>query len=293
MNPRIKEILDDLAILSQALHSEQENVESFDILGKIKLLAAQLYLESDMELITSNHIEDEKVVDLPTEELGEELPIFSFDIDEQESPEVVPEVVVEEIPMIEEKEENVLHFSQEIPEVKVVEETFVTPLEPEHVEPQIHITRTTIEINPAPQIETFEEPELSLEEAEQIANEVIEEESEIVIEEVQQKIQPEIVVPIPEIHLPKSQNELSTSDNLATANSIISKFSLTRRYEFMNFLFGGDMNRFAVFISEILNAPSADAREDVFEKWHESNQWSRKYETATDLKRSLNKILQE
>lgn len=293
MNPRIKEILDDLAILSQALHSEQENVESFDILGKIKLLAAQLYLESDMELITSNHIEDEKVVDLPTEELGEELPIFSFDIDEQESPVVVPELVVEEIPMIEEKEENVLHFSQEIPEVKVVEETLVTPLEPEHNEPQIHITRTTIEINPVSQIEIFEEPELSLEEAEQIANEVIEEESEIVIEEVQQKIQPEIVVPIPEIHLPKSQNEVSTSDNLATANSIISKFSLTRRYEFMNFLFGGDMNRFAVFISEILNAPSADAREDVFEKWHESNQWSRKYETATDLKRSLNKILQE
>ena len=293
MNPRIKEILDDLAILSQALHSEQENVESFDILGKIKLLAAQLYLESDMELITSNHVEDEKVVDLPTEELGDDLPIFSFDIDEQESTAQEPEVIVEETPVITEKEENVLHFSQEIPSIKVVEETFDSPIDSENVEPHIHMTRTTIEINPTPQIEIFEEPELSLEEAEQIANEVIEEELPIVIEEVQEVKQPEIVVPIPEIHLPKDERKESSSDNLATANAIISKFSLTRRYEFMNFLFGGDMNRFAVFISEILNAPSADAREDVFEKWHESNQWSRKYETATDLKRSLNKILQE
>lgn len=293
MNPRIKEILDDLAILSQALHSEQENVESFDILGKIKLLAAQLYLESDMELITSNHIEDEKVVDLPTEDSGDDLPIFSFDIDEQENIDVPAEDTVVETPIIEQKEENVLHFSQEIPTVNVVETAFEIPEKVDYSDAQIHITRTTIEINPTPTVEVFDEPEISLEEAEHIANEVIEEAVEIEIPPVQEVKQPEIVVPIPEIHLPKAENQNVPSDNLATANAIISKFSLTRRYEFMNFLFGGDMNRFAVFISEILNAPSADAREDVFEKWHEANQWSRKYETATDLKRSLNKILQE
>lgn len=293
MNPRIKEILDDLAILSQALHSEQENVESFDILGKIKLLAAQLYLESDMELITSNHIEDEKVVDLPTEDSGDDLPIFSFDIDEQENIDIPAEDTVVETPIIEQKEENVLHFSQEIPTVNVVETAFEVPEKVDYSDAQIHITRTTIEINPTPTVEVFDEPEISLEEAEHIANEVIEEAVEIEIPPVQEVKQPEIVVPIPEIHLPKAENQNVPSDNLATANAIISKFSLTRRYEFMNFLFGGDMNRFAVFISEILNAPSADAREDVFEKWHEANQWSRKYETATDLKRSLNKILQE
>lgn len=293
MNPRIKEILDDLAILSQALHSEQENVESFDILGKIKLLAAQLYLESDMELITSNHIDEEKVVDLPTEDSGDDLPIFSFDIDEQENIDVPAEETVVETPNVEQKEENVLHFSQEIPTVNVVETAFEVPEKVDYSDAQIHITRTTIEINPTPTVEVFEEPEISLEEAEHIANEVIEEAVEIEIPPVQEVKQPEIVVPIPEIHLPKAENQNVPSDNLATANAIISKFSLTRRYEFMNFLFGGDMNRFAVFISEILNAPSADAREDVFEKWHEANQWSRKYETATDLKRSLNKILQE
>lgn len=293
MNPRIKEILDDLAILSQALHSEQENVESFDILGKIKLLSAQLYLESDMELITSNHIEDEKVVEFANDDSSDDLPIFSFDIDEQENNTAISYDMVAEIPVIEQKEENVSHFSQVIPTVNVVEETIEIPEKIDYSDSQIHITRTTIEINPAPHIETIEEPEITLEEAEHIANEVIEEVVEIEIQPEMEVNQPEIVVPIPEIHLPKTENQNASTDNLATANSIISKFSLTRRYEFMNFLFGGDMNNFAVFISEILNARSADAREDVFEKWHEANQWSRKYETATDLKRSLNKILEE
>jgi len=274
MNPRIKEILDDMAILSQALYSEQENVESLSILGKIKLLSAQLYLESDMELITSNMVEDEKVMDLTTDESVEDLPIFSFDIDEKDKedfveisePEMtqVPEPViidepikvepiesiiqVEEVLDIPKKEENIqndLHFSQKMEE------------------PHIQISQTTINITPPLQVETFEE-ELTLEHAQEIANEVIEEE----------------VKPI------------YTADNLAMANTIISKFSLTRRYEFMNFLFGGDMNKFAVFISELLNAPNEVAREDVFGKWHDENQWSRKYETASDLKRNLNKILQ-
>ncbi len=281
MNPRIKEILDDLAILSQALHSEQENVESLSILGKIKLLSAQLYLESDMELITSNHVEDEKVVESTADESIDDLPIFSFDIDEPNPVKVEPEIPVEQI---------------QIPEEVVIEE-ISTPADPQHqtfqdpefeplieaIAPQIdileekdlqlsqildapnvHITQTIIDIDLPPAVEEFVEEPITMEEAQEIANEVIQEE----------------IISMP------------VADNLAMANNIISKFSLTRRYEFMNFLFSGDMNKFAVFISEILNAPNENAKEDIFSKWHDENQWSRKYETASDLKRNLNKILQ-
>ncbi len=281
MNPRIKEILDDLAILSQALHSEQENVESLSILGKIKLLSAQLYLESDMELITSNHVEDEKVVESTADESIDDLPIFSFDIDEPNPVKVEPEIPVEQI---------------QIPEEVVIEE-ISTPADPHHqtfqdpefeplIEaiapkidileekdlqfsqildaPNVHITQTIIDIDLPPAVEEFVEEPITMEEAQEIANEVIQEE----------------IISMP------------VADNLAMANNIISKFSLTRRYEFMNFLFSGDMNKFAVFISEILNAPNENAKEDIFSKWHDENQWSRKYETASDLKRNLNKILQ-
>jgi hypothetical protein len=40
------------------------------------------------------------------------LPIFSFDIDEQENNTAISDDMVAEIPVIEQKEENVSHFSQ-------------------------------------------------------------------------------------------------------------------------------------------------------------------------------------
>lgn len=281
MNPRIKEILDDLAILSQALHSEQENVESLSILGKIKLLSAQLYLESDMELITSNHVEDENVVESIVDESIDDLPIFSFDVDEPSSVQAESEVKVEEIQIPEEVAIEETPIQPE-PQPEIVREPEIEPiieaiapkieiLEEKDLQfsqildaPNIHITQTVIDIELPPVVEEFVEESLTLEEAQEIANEVIQEE----------------------------MKQAPMADNLAMANNIISKFSLTRRYEFMNFLFGGDMNKFAVFISEILNAPNENAKEDIFAKWHDENQWSRKYETASDLKRNLNKILQ-
>ncbi len=281
MNPRIKEILDDLAILSQALHSEQENVESLSILGKIKLLSAQLYLESDMELITSNHVEDEKVVESTADESIDDLPIFSFDIDEPNPVKVEPEIPVEQIQIPEEVviEEistpaDLQHQTFQEPELEPLIEAIapkIDILEEKDLQfsqildaPNVHITQTIIDIDLPPAVEEFVEEPITMEEAQEIANEVIQEE----------------IISMP------------VADNLAMANNIISKFSLTRRYEFMNFLFSGDMNKFAVFISEILNAPNENAKEDIFSKWHDENQWSRKYETASDLKRNLNKILQ-
>jgi hypothetical protein len=48
MNPRIHEIIGTLQLLNEEL---QHNQGSGEVLGKIKLFSAQLYLESDMELI--------------------------------------------------------------------------------------------------------------------------------------------------------------------------------------------------------------------------------------------------
>jgi hypothetical protein len=56
-------------------------------------------------------------------------------------------------------------------------------------------------------------------------------------------------------------------------------------------LFAGDMNKFTVFVSEMLSAPAGELRESVYEKWYDENQWSRKYETAADLKKNLSKLL--
>ena len=284
MNSRITEILENLAILSQALHSDQENVNTINILGEIKLLSAQLYLESDMEIIATNKTDEEAVFEEEViendsiEEDMDEVPVFTFVKNEPE-PELEPEIEEIEIEELEEitSNENIivedLQISQEVaPEII-----------PESV-PQIHISQTTIEIDNVPNLFDEIESELTLEEAEDIANEVIAEE---VVEEmvVEKKVENEIIMP------PSVQENLRKAQIAEDANKIIGQFSLTRRYEFMNFLFAGDMNKFIVFVTEMLNAPAGELRDSVYEKWYDENQWSRKYETAADLKKNLGKLL--
>ncbi len=277
MNSRITEILENLAILSQALHSDQKNVNTIDILGEIKLLSAQLYLESDMEIITSNKPEEVPVFEEETnendstEELFDEVPVFTL-VKNDPEPEI-EEIEIEENPSIENNIEEDLQVSQEIdPEI--------TP----EIVTQVHFTQTTIKIENNPTLFDELEPELTLEEAEDIANEVIAEEV-IAVSIVESKVENEIIMP------PTVQENMKKAEAAANANSIIGQFSLTRRYEFMNFLFAGDMNKFIVFVSEMLSAPAGELRESVYEKWYDENQWSRKYETAADLKKNLSKLL--
>jgi hypothetical protein len=275
MNSRITEILENLAILSQALHSDQENVNTIDILGEIKLLSAQLYLESDMEIITSNKpeevpvFEEEVIENDSTEELFDEVPVFTFVKNEPE----IEEPEIEEGLSIEKNIEEDLQNSHE----------FEPEIAPETIS-HVHITQTTIDIEHVPSLFDELEPELSLEEAEDIANEVI---AEQVIADsiVESKLEYEIIMP------PSVQENMKKAEAAATANTIIGQFSLTRRYEFMNFLFAGDMNKFTVFVSEMLTAPAGELRETVYEKWYDEYQWSRKYETAADLKKNLSKLL--
>ena len=277
MNSRITEILENLAILSQALHSDQKNVNTIDILGEIKLLSAQLYLESDMEIITSNKPEEVPVFEEETnendstEELFDEVPVFTL-VKNDPEPEI-EEIEIEENPSIENNIEEDLQVSQEIdPEI--------TP----EIVTQVHFTQTTIKIENNPTLFDELEPELTLKEAEDIANEVIAEEV-IAVSIVESKVENEIIMP------PTVQENMKKAEAAANANSIIGQFSLTRRYEFMNFLFAGDMNKFIVFVSEMLSAPAGELRESVYEKWYDENQWSRKYETAADLKKNLSKLL--
>jgi len=275
MNSRITEILENLAILSQALHSDQENINTIDILGEVKLLSAQLYLESDMEIITSNNpeevpfFEEEMIENDATEGLFDEVPVFAFVKNEPE----IEEIEIQEIPSIENNIEEDLQISQEL-EPEIVPETV----------PHIHVTQTTNEIENNAALFDELESELTLEEAEDIANEVIAD--EVISESIaQSKVENDIIMP------PSVQENMKKAESAANANKIIGQFSLTRRYEFMNFLFAGDMNKFTVFVSEMLTAPSGELRESVYEKWYDENQWSRKYETAADLKKNLSKLL--
>lgn len=263
MNPRISEIIENVAILNQDLRNTQENDEILDLLGKIKLFSAQLYLETDMEIIALNRgdIEfDSSEYDL--DEVDESDVFFPhIDAVELEEDDLEPsldqselqflEIDINENLEIDENNENDLQFVQEI---SVTEFVFSEP----------------------PPIDSDNELEA---EEDKLAKD---EEEDI----VPQTIEKEEVAPPTEASEPLPNLEV-----MKRANEILGMFSLTRRYEFVNFLFGGDMHQFVVFITELIQTPGVEAQEAVFDRWYEEGQWRRKDESAMDLKRSIRKML--
>lgn len=263
MNPRISEIIENVAILNQDLRNTQENDEILDLLGKIKLFSAQLYLETDMEIIALNRgdIEfDSSEYDL--DEVDESDVFFPhIDAVELEEDYLEPsldqaelqflEIDINENLEIDENNENDLQFVQEI---SVTEFVFSEP-------PPIDSDN---------ELEA-EEDELAKDEEEDVVPQTIEKE--------------EVAPPM------EASEPLPNLEVMKRANEILGMFSLTRRYEFVNFLFGGDMHQFVVFITELIQTPGVEAQEAVFDRWYEEGQWRRKDESAMDLKRSIRKML--
>ncbi len=311
MNPRIPEIVKNLANLIQELENAQENRESLEVLGRIKLYSAQLYLETDMEIIALNREDLEDDVDFEDDE---------FSTSEFASPEKTKEIINQgEIPL-----EIVMPISEEEKE------------EEEEVEEELHFVQVEEEQNlaetqnfEAQNVETLrfdEEDEIEIElkeedlEEEDRENDTLEveefemtevendhfDEAVFEVEEFEIDEENEAVLPVAENNLVEdlriSQDETPRQSELFThthdldahkskAQEILGMFSLSRRFEFANLLFAGDMQQFILFLCEVLAAQSGDDREDVIDKWYEQNQWRRKDETASDLKRNLRKML--
>ena len=75
-----------------------------------------------------------------------------------------------------------------------------------------------------------------------------------------------------------------------TVNGVIGQMPLSRRFEFSNILFGGDMEKMGLFIQQMIDAPNASARLDVYDHWYEEKQWRRREESASDMLRMLKRI---
>ena len=78
--------------------------------------------------------------------------------------------------------------------------------------------------------------------------------------------------------------------SLHTVAGIIGQLPLSRRFEFSNILFGGDMDNMGLFVQEIIDAPTAAARGDVYDRWYEQKQWRRRDESASDMWRMIKRI---
>lgn len=220
-NSSLREVLNNIASIQHELANDQTQMLDSDILMQLKGLAARLYLESDIELLSMSFMEE----DVPSvEQVPEIVPAFIPDVDEVALAAVVPEVV------------------EVIPEV-------------------------VPEVVPAVVPEVVPEPVVSVEPA--------------VFEVPVQAVEP-VSVEAPTV-------DASVSPKV-TVESVIGQMPLSRRFEFSNILFGGNMEKMGMFIQQIIDAPNAAGRLDVYDRWYEECQWRRRDESASDMLRMIKRI---
>ena len=252
-NSSLREVLNNIASIQHELANDQTQMLDSDILMQLKGLAARLYLESDIELLSMSFMEE----DVPSvEQVPEIVPAFIPDVDEVALAAVVPEVV------------------EVIPEV---------------------VTEVVPEVVPEPSVSDVEVNELSVE------TPLVESESVIEVPAVIPDMFPEPVVsvepavfevPVPAVE-PVSAEAPTVDASVSpkvTVESVIGQMPLSRRFEFSNILFGGNMEKMGMFIQQIIDAPNAAGRLDVYDRWYEECQWRRRDESASDMLRMIKRI---
>jgi hypothetical protein len=285
MNPRIHEIIGTLQLLNEEL---QHNQGSGEVLGKIKLFSAQLYLESDMELIA----------------VGREA--NTIENIEPEFPDPVPSTIdpvpgtIDPVPStIDHVPSTIDHVPGTIDHVPGTIDQVPDTIDqvPDTIDP----VPGTMDPVPSTIVEDLHKSQPSLFGFEpEMEDELVIEEEEIPVFEAPKSSGIELIIKKQEVeNIDNQENATSsapsskeiTPDAIKQANEVLSMFSLSRRFEFANFLFGGDMQKFTTFICEMILAQPGDEREDVFESWYERFDWKRRDESASDLKRNLRKMM--
>lgn len=222
------EVLNNLASIHHEVRNDQTQLLDIEKLGKLKLLAAQLYMEVDIELLSMEFPELQVADSEIALEMDSEI-VLEIDsgIDSESSSGTLIDAVFE-------------------PASDLVIDMFA---------PEVEIANIEL---------PFAE----------IATEVIEE------------VQVVVPDPIPAAVIDSSDKVSS----LHTIAGIIGQFPLSRRFEFSNILFGGDMDNMGLFVQEIIDAPTAAARGDVYDRWYEQKQWRRRDESASDMWRMIKRI---
>ncbi|MEK0439659.1 MAG: hypothetical protein RLZZ504_575 [Bacteroidota bacterium] len=247
-NSSLRAVLNNIASIQHELANRQTQSLDSDILMQLKGLAAQLYLESDIELLS---LSDEDLMAEPTPVAVPEA-----------VPAAVPEAVPVPVPVVE-----VAPVVKEAPVEEVVP-AFIPAVE--EVVPVVEVS-SVVEVVPvvevAPVIETAP-----------------------VVETPVVEVAPVVEVPpvlevVPVVETPKA-----VSHSGKTVDGVIAEMPLSRRFEFANILFGGDMQKMGMFIQQFIDAPNASGRLDVYDQWYEERQWRRRDESASDMLRMLKRM---
>ena len=278
------EVLNNLASIHHEVRNDQTQLLDIEKLGKLKLLAAQLYMEVDIELLS---------MEFPELQVADSE--IALEMDSEIVLETDSETVLEiDSEMDSESSSGTLIDAVFEPASDLVIDMFAPEVEIANIElPFAEIATEVIEEVqvevpdpiPAPVIEpvVIATPDPIVE---AVVAPIVEAVQEIVVLEVIEEVQ--VVVPDP-IPVPVIE-PVDKGSSIHTIAGIIGQFPLSRRFEFSNILFGGDMDNMGLFVQEIIDAPTAAARGDVYDRWYEQKQWRRRDESASDMWRMIKRI---
>lgn len=252
VSEKIRLILNELAILNQPGQTENKIFYRHEDLLKIRSLAAELYLNSDLAMQSDN-------VPLP-----EVIPTF-----EPVAEETWPEPVVEVVEEIKVEETLVVTEEMEIPAA---------------VEPLFEVDTPEIIAEPVAEVPVAA-PEVVVETPPSI-------EPEPVIAEVpaEEPIQTELPLD-GQIDTHEPSEELKEQHDFKppriTSEQIASQISFTRRFEYINQLFGGNTELFMEFLDEMGYSRDTAHAMEIFDRHYNEKNWQRRQESATEFKRLL------
>ena len=252
VSEKIRLILNELAILNQPGQTENKIFYRHEDLLKIRSLAAELYLNSDLAMQSDN-------VPLP-----EVIPTFE-PVAEETWPEPVVEVVeeiqVEETPIVTE-------------EIEIAAA----------VEPLFEVDKPEIIAEPVAEAPVAA-PEVVVETPPSI-------EPEPVIAEVSAEEPIQTELPLDgQIDTHEPSEELKEQHDFKppriTSEQIASQISFTRRFEYINQLFGGNTELFMEFLDEMGYSRDTAHAMEIFDRHYNEKNWQRRQESATEFKRLL------
>lgn len=221
------EVLNNLASIHHEVRNDQTQLLDIEKLGKLKLLAAQLYMEVDIELLSMEFPElqvadSDIVLETDSEMDSESSSGTLIDAVFEPASDLVIDMFVAEVEIA----NNNLPFAEiAIEEVQIAIPAPVAEPTPEPIPVPVAIPTPEPTKEPEPVASPIEVP----------------------------VIEPS---PIPATAI-DSSDKVSSSHTVA---GIIGQFPLSRRFEFSNILFGGDMDNMGLFVQEIIDAPTAAAR---------------------------------
>lgn len=273
-NSSLRAVLNNIASIQHELANRQTQSLDSDILMQLKGLAAQLYLESDIELLS---LSDEDLMAEPTPAavpvavpaaVPEAVPVPVAEIPLPEIP--VAAVPIVEIPVVEIPAPETPYVEVAATPVPVVE---VVPAFIPAVEEVVPV----VEAPPVAEVVPVVEVAPVIETAPVVETPVVEVAPVVEV--------PPVVEVVPVVETPKA-----VSQSGKTVDGVIAEMPLSRRFEFANILFGGDMQKMGMFIQQFIDAPNASGRLDVYDQWYEERQWRRRDESASDMLRMLKRM---